>query len=63
MVDTIPVLYEEYDVSFDMYINTGWSSGNYREVFRMTNTENDKGDFGDRLAMLHVHPKFKQVKL
>ena len=63
MLDTIPTLYEEFDVSFELYIQKifAWQSGKWQSVIRLTNTNNDQGNFGDRLAMVMVHGGLEKI--
>ena len=50
LLDTIPTLYEEFDVSFELYVNNAPAPNAKRTVIRLTNTNNNKGNYGDRLA-------------
>ena len=61
LLETIPNLYEEFDVAFDLYINDGWGPNAWRSVLRLTNTDNDKDNFGDRLAMFMVNGELTKV--
>ena len=53
-LDTIPTLYEEFDVNFNLYISKE-DQPNWRSVFRLTNTDNQQGNIGDRIALFEVY--------
>ena len=54
-IGAIPVLHEEFDISFELYINRA-PTGTWHNVLRLTNTNNDKGNSsGDRIAMIEIH--------
>ena len=54
MIDTIPVLYEEFDITFELYISKA-AVPFWRNVLRLTNTANRQGNIGDRIAMFEVY--------
>ena len=54
LVDTIPTLYEEFDISFELYIHKGQGISR-RNVLRLTNTNDEKGNIGDRIVVFEVY--------
>ena len=61
LLDTIPTLYEEFDVSFELYVNKAPGTIAKRSVIRLTNTNKDKGNSGERLATIIVSTDLTRV--
>ena len=62
LIDTIPVLYEQFDITFELYIH-GEIHTNWRNVLRLTNTNNKQGNIGDRIAIFEVRGDLSEAIL
>ena len=61
-MDTIPTLYEEFDITFQLYINRERETS-FRSILRLTNTVNANGNLGDRIANLEVKGDLSETAL
>ena len=61
MIDTIPFLYEEFDINFELYITKPTSTALYHNVIRLTNTQSNQGSFGDRIVVFEVMGDLSKV--
>ena len=61
-IDTVPTLHETWEITLQFYIAM-YETGLKKSILRLTNTNANKGNEGDRIPAIFVNSKMKELQV